>query len=118
MDPLSLDPDCSHCRVKVPWKEPPYWPDHVPESPLAADAAAEADAEAADAGEVAGTAALGAAEFRSLLVTWVVVLTGLEHAASVTVRAAAIVTPGTSRRPGRPLPLLWVRIVVPFVLVV
>ena len=46
------------------------------------------------------------------------VLAGLEHAASVTIRAADIVTPGTSRRPGRPLPLLWVRIVIPFVLLV
>lgn len=36
MVPVSVEPDCVHVSVNVPWKAPPYCPDHVPErSPVA-----------------------------------------------------------------------------------
>jgi hypothetical protein len=71
MVPVSFDPDCCQCSVKVPLNDPLYWPFQVPESrALDFVAAAAGDAAAVDAGaevEAAAGVAADAGEAVGLL---------------------------------------------------
>src|SRR5437868_6456325 len=73
MLPLRTDPDCCQVSVKVPWKEPLYCPDHVPDSPPVAAAVDAVDALAA-VGAVVGAGAAVVAVVAPGLVTAVVVV--------------------------------------------
>jgi hypothetical protein len=105
MLPLRFDPVCCQVRVKVPVKAPLYFPDQVPERPVAVVVAGAAGA------LLAGVVGAAGAEL-GCVVAVVSAVPELEHAASVTARAAARVIPSPSRR-SRLLALPLNLIVVP-----